>query len=64
MEEYPEEDLCGYIGRVKYVEPDRYVVEVNYGASKPPKVRFFAVSKEGDKVCQVQDSKYTPTYKK
>ncbi len=60
--EYPEERLFGRIGHVKYSEPDRYIVEVFYGLSRPPQVRFYAVDKVDGKVYQVQDSKYTPTY--
>ncbi len=62
--EYPEERPFRCIGHVKYSEADRYIVEVFYGSRRPPKVRFYAVDKVDGKVYEVQDSKYTPTYRK
>ena len=62
--ENPEKDLCGYIGRVKYDEEDRYVVEVCYSNRRPPMVMFYAVDKDTKKAYCVLDDKYEATYRK
>lgn len=62
--ENPDKDLCSYIGRVKYNEESRYVVEVCYSNSRPPRVMFYAIDKDTKKAYCVRDRKYKATYRK
>jgi hypothetical protein len=64
QKDFPDKSLCGYIGRVKYDEPRRYVIEVCCGSSRPPKAAFYAIDKDDSKVYQVHNSKYERTYKR
>jgi hypothetical protein len=60
----PEKEMFKYIGRVKYDEDDRYVVEVCYGHRRPADVRFYAVDKSTKKAYLVKDKRYKRTYRK
>jgi hypothetical protein len=60
--DYPEKELHVGIGKVKYDEKDRYVVEVRYGHTRPSDVAFYAVDKSTKKAYLVKDKRYKRTY--